>query len=396
MPSNKSTTGLNTMGKVSLLWSPVLSGYTSIGILPVLPQIQAHYSDVPNSATIVRLLITIIGVAMVFGAPIAGFCANRFGWRRMLLGGSIAYGLIGVAGAFVDSLWLLLLTRLLLGLATAVVGTLMMTIATTAMAGDERNKWLGYVMVAGMVSSLILIPLSGILGSVSWRVPFLVYGMGFVMAVLVAVGVPDQETDTSDTSGLEGAGPETRAGFPFIIIGVALTTGILCGAQSVYLPFHIANLGVRDPTTVSLSMLPGAAIGALFSMLYGRIRRKLSIPATFMLAFAAAGMGQSVIGTAGGVTGVIIGGIISGMGIGLMTPNLYAFTAVIGTTAERARNMGLTRGGFFAGPLLAQAALEPIAAIAKAGGAILALGALGIVSALVFSRLKSEKVAIET
>jgi MFS family permease len=376
---------INVAGKAALLAAPGLSTLALAGLIPVLPQIQAHFAGEPNSALLTRLLITSVGVSMIFGAPVAGLLANRLGWRRMLTASLILYAIAGMAGAVIDDLWALLASRLLLGLTSAIEGTLVIVYAVTALEGERRNRWLGYITVAGILAGLVLVPLSGFLGSVSWRLPFLLHALAIPVLLVVLAGVPELRQPAA-----AGPKPARQGGrFPFVIVPLSLLCSILGSTSGLYTPFHLRDLGVSSPAVVSLAMLPASLVGAVLSIAFGLISKALSIRMIFAAAFLAASIGQLVIGMGATLATVVAGNVVLGLGIGLISPNLLAFAALLGRGAERARNIGLARAGLFAGPLVAQLALEPVVKLSDASGALIALGVLGLLTAAAVTRLAS-------
>jgi hypothetical protein len=74
---------------------------------------------------------------------------------------------------------------------------------------------------------------------------------------------------------------------------------------------------------------------------------------------------------------VVTGLILLSLGGGLVVPNLFAVAASIGSEMDRSRLFELTKGAYFAGPLLSQLALEPIAKLGAPVAPISALGLMG-------------------
>ncbi|TZG28629.1 MFS transporter [Sphingomonas montanisoli] len=380
---------LGLAARISILLAPVLSAYAVAGLTPILPKVGAHFAATPGVGWLTRLMVTSIGIAMLF-APFTGILARKLGWRRALILGLIGYAAFGVAGGMIDNLWLIVATRFGLGLSTAIIATLLVSLIAVEMEGDQRNRWLGYVMVTGTLGALVLVPISGFLGKIDWRLPFGVHAIALVVVVLVASGIPHSV----------GAPPQhspksvDRAAFPWGIVILGLATGALVSTQTLYTPFHLADIGVHDPGIVGLTMLPGALVGAVVSIFYGRWRRSVSLNATFIICFAVMAAGLLLVGFAATLPILLAGQAVIGLGLGFVTPNLYAFAALVGRDIDKTRNMGLARGAYFAAPFLAQFALEPIAGLANAGMALAALGIFGLVAALVVRAMMPRALAV--
>jgi MFS family permease len=378
---------LGIAGKAAILFSTLLTVYAVIGLLPVLPAIMAHFADTPGVATLVRLLMTSVGFTMIFGAPAAGLVAERFGVRRVLVVALCVYAIVGTLGGLIDNLWLLLASRIVLGFAAAASGTLLVTLATTSFEGAQRDKWLGWVTTSGTLGSIVLLPASGFLGQIDWRMPFLLYLIALPLLVLVLFGVPNAAAAPPAVKpGGIGAGDRPgKFGFPYALAITGLFTGIVIGTSPSFLAFHLANIGVTDAATVSLALLPATISSSIVGGFFGVIRKRLSMSATFCVGFVLTGIGLAMIGIATGLEAVIVGQTIAGCGIGLLGPNLYGLAAITGQPEHRARNVGIAKGGYMGGPFFGQLSVEPIAQMTSAGGAIVALGLIGLIVGTVFT-----------
>ena len=380
---------LGIAARIAILLSPVLSAYAVAGLTPILPKIGAHFADTPGVGWLTRLMVTSIGIAMLF-APFTGIVARKLGWRRALILGLIGYAGFGVAGGVIDNLWLIVATRFGLGLSTAIIATLLVSLIATEMEGDQRNRWLGYILLTGTLGALVLVPMAGFLGKIDWRLPFAVHAIALVVVMLVAVGVP-HSMGAAPQHGAKLAG---GGGFPSAIVTLGLVTGALVSTQSLYTPFHLADIGIHDPSVVGLAMLPAALGGAIVSLLYARWRRTVSLGLTFIVAFVVMATGLAITGFSTSLPVLLAGQAVAGLGLGLGSPNLYAFAAMVGRDIDKTRNMGLARGDYFAAPFVAQFALEPIEGMASAGMALAALGAFGVLAALFVRTLLPRSIAV--
>src|ERR671917_2589311 len=87
--------------------------------LPALPQLAAELEATPSAA---QLTITACLVGLAVGQVVAGPLSDRFGRKRPLMIGLVAYALASLACAFAWSVTVLLILRLVQGLAGAAGG----------------------------------------------------------------------------------------------------------------------------------------------------------------------------------------------------------------------------------------------------------------------------------
>jgi predicted MFS family arabinose efflux permease len=375
--------GLNRFGKACILTYPVLSTFAVVALIPILPKIATHFAETPNAEALVRSLVTIGGLALAISAPLMGAIANRLGWRRILVSSCILFGIAGAAGGLTDNLYLLILSRALVGVAAAAFSTLLLALLTMRYDGGPRNQWLGRVNFLGRLSALLLIPLAGILGEADWRTPIYWHAVGVLLVLPILAGIPEPTVQSASEAGEAG-------GIPWGLVGVGIVLGIVAGAPRLFIPFHLVNNGVTTPTMISLAMVAGAGSGAIVSFFYEQVRRKLSTRLTFILGFLFMGLGLGVVGMTHTFAANALGMLISGIGSGMAVPNLFAFAATGSGDRDRARDIGLAHGAFLAAPMLAQFGLEPLSKAAGPTAAVVALAVLALVAAAGFRLLRQD------
>jgi len=127
-----------------------------------------------------------VGLAgMAVGAPLAGYCGDRFGRRTALLGCVITFGLATVGTALVQGLPGLTLLRFVTGMGTG--GALPNASALTAEFAPLRRRAMAVKL------TLVCFPLGGMLGGLlaAWVLPRFgwrgLYAMGGVLPLLLAL-----------------------------------------------------------------------------------------------------------------------------------------------------------------------------------------------------------------
>jgi predicted MFS family arabinose efflux permease len=375
--STSRTGSPSTFDGIVILLATILPALVFVGLSPILPQIEAHFSGEPGARVITRLLVSVVGPTVIVGAPVAGLLAERFGARRVIIWAALIFGSAGCLAAVLDNLYTMLASRIILGLALAATSTLSTVILTKIYTGEARNRWLGYYGTTGGVATLLLIPFCGYLGGFGWRLVFLSHALAFPLALLFILRLPRDHVRPRPALPGELSGGRGRPPTPWILIALGLACGALSGSPNLYMPFYLASLGVSDPSTMGLLLLPVALAGTLSALGFGRLRRRLSAWEAFVLILTLMTAGLTMISMANNVTVVVTGLTLLGLGGGLVVPNLFAVAASIGSEMDRSRLFGLTKGAYFAGPLLSQLALEPIAKLGTPVAPISALGLMG-------------------
>jgi len=382
--SDSGTVSLTYPGRAAVLLAGILSSYAQSGLGPVLPAIEEHFHDVPNAGFITRLLVSIIGTMIMLGSPFVGALADRIGYRRVFLAGFLIYGIFGTAGLFIDNLYLLLASRVMVGLGVTAVGAVMLALVVTHTAGAARNRYLGYVNTVGVICTLLLVPLAGFLGHYGWEWPFLIHAIAFPLFFLAFFGLaPDAPVAAAENR----VAVDQSSSFSVLWrpLAITLATGVLMTGQLLYAPFHMRDIGIGDPRYISSGILAVLLGTGATGFMYGSIRTKISINMAFVVGFALICAGLVVCTFAGGFVQMMIGLGLAGVGCGVLSPNVYAVAASVATESNRARVMGLTKGALFTGPLVGQLVLEPVMRGSNAGMALLTLA--GFALALMLMKL---------
>ena len=360
-------------GRAALVTTPVLSGIAIGGLPAIVPQLSEHFATTPGAETMVRALLTSVGAAMIIGAPAAGFLSERFGERRVLMMALATFAVAGTAGGLANDLWVLLITRILVGIAIGASGVVALTLLTASVPNEQRDRWIGYMVVVGSLGSVVLIPLAGLLGSVNWRLAFLLHLLAVPLLMMILMFT--RQPQLGPVAAVAAA-PHKR--FPWALVLLGLGCGATTTTLSVYLPFHLKAIGVTSPSQVAAPLTAAILSGAFVAFGFGALRRHLSAITLLVLAFLFTSVGILILGLGGTYPMAIAGMFVGGFGLGLTTPTLFSIAAS-GDATHRSRRVGLARAGYFGAPLLAQLPLEPIAINHGAIGALYAIAAFAVV-----------------
>lgn len=146
---------------VVLLMAAMLTTMANATISPALPGLERLFAQGPDAALLTRLLVTAPSLSVAVLAPVAGLAIDRIGRRRPLLIGIVLFVIAGCAGLVLPSLPTILASRLVLGIAVALIMTAQTALVADYFSGADRTALMGLQISARNFGGLIFITMAG-------------------------------------------------------------------------------------------------------------------------------------------------------------------------------------------------------------------------------------------
>jgi len=125
-----------------------------VGLLMIIPLMPFYARDMGGGGLVVAILMSAFTAAQLLSAPVWGRFSDRYGRRPALLVGLTAACIAYVVFAFANSIWLLLLSRIVQGAGGGTVGVIQAYVADSV-EPDNRAKALGWLSAATNVGVAI-------------------------------------------------------------------------------------------------------------------------------------------------------------------------------------------------------------------------------------------------
>jgi MFS family permease len=351
-----------------------------------LPGLREHFSDIPHIDTLAGLIVTLPSLAIVLSAGFMGVLIDRWDRQKLLLVTAVLYAVGGTSGLWAESIWAMLIGRLALGLGVAGTMNLGMTWASDLWQGPERARFLGMQGAAISGAGIVFMLLGGALASLHWRGAFAVYILILPIAALAFLALgPHARSIAAERDQPKPARTSTDR-FPWAAYAFIAPLAFLFQAAfyitPTRLPFHLETLGVHSPLVVGALMAALVTVSAPVSLMYGRIRTRLSAMTVFGLSFVLIGLGFLSHAMATDWHGVLAGSLIAGLGMGISMPNYTTWFMARVPATMRGRASGLLTTAFFMGQFASPLVSAPLVAWFGLAGTFAAVGlalvALGV------------------
>ncbi|MFE1958246.1 MFS transporter [Streptomyces sp. NPDC059479] len=204
----------------------------------------------------------ISGYAVAYGGflLLGGRAADLFGRRRMFFWATAVFAVVSLAGGLVSDGSLLIITRVIKGVAAAFIAPAALSIITTTFPeGPERNRAMSMFGLTGASGYAAGLVFSGLLTSLNWRLTFFV---PFIVAALVLLTVRSvvaaDEQRTGERPGFDAFGALTATGGVLLLVfaltrapevGWGSSVTVVCLVTSVLLliAFVVIQNRRKDP-----------------------------------------------------------------------------------------------------------------------------------------------------
>jgi MFS family permease len=274
-----------------------------------------------------------LGVGLVLGAfsvtalvlrPVVGRLADRLGRRPLLLAGALGFAVMVAAHLAVHRLWLLVVVRVLLGVAEAlyfVAGFAVLADLAPAGRAGEALSWNSVAVYAGIAVG----PSVGQF-LMSWHGFTAAWVGGALLALLAAVLI--LRIPETGRSASEGSDPVALIHRGVLRPGLALCAGV--GAAAGFLALvglRAVEIGLSVWSAVPM-VYGGVVVGCRLA--FARLLDRLPPLRLAGASLAACTIGLVILAGAPGVPGLFGGAAVLAVGVSFLTPAIFSavFAAV--------------------------------------------------------------------
>jgi len=343
--------------KLTLLLVSSLTIMSVITISPALPQMTAAFSDVKNSAFLVKLVLTIPALMIALFSPVTGRLIDRYGRLKILWFALILYAIAGSAGYYLNDLYQILISRAVLGISVGMSMTIVITLIADYFEGIERQKFVGLQIAFMSLGGIIFISLGGILSDYGWEYPFLIYLFSLLVLPLSILFL--KEPAIAEKA--DKITPQVKApGIIWMLFVNIMIMWIIFFLIPVQIPFHLKALGVEKNSLIGAAIATSTLLSAVSSFLYSRIRGKLSFLSIFSFGYLLMAIGFFCISLSESYLLDVVAMMLAGFGMGMMIPNTNMWVMKIAPPQIRGKEIGKLTTFWFLGQFLSPIVIFPV------------------------------------
>ncbi len=291
-----------TVGRALAAVLALLTIFGPISMDLYLPVLPALTRELGSATSVAQLTITACLLGLALGQVVAGPLSDRFGRRRPLLVGVVAYIATSIGCAASPTVEVLVGARFIQGLAGAVGIVIAQAAGRDIYSGGRLARYYGRLTVLGGLAAIVGPVAGGQLATVTdWRGMFLL--LGAVGAVILAAALAVFRETLAPDRRIAGGLAQTFSGFGGLLrapifLGAVLITGFVYAALFAYLSgatFVLQGIYGLSPQAYSFAFGLNSLGFMVFGFVAGRSTERWSDTGTLAI-----GLIMCVVG-AGGV-----------------------------------------------------------------------------------------------
>lgn len=362
---------------VAILSMSLLTVMAGAAVAPALGVIRQHFAAY-NSLT-VQFIVSLPALFIILTNLLFPFLCRRIKSRTMAICGLLLYVISGVGAYWIDNMALLLVFRALLGVSVGIIMPLSTGLLAYYFPPERQAQLMGLAAAMNQMGGIVATLLAGFLASISWNSAFLVYLLGLIALVLVAISLPNDYLSANSAKAKDNTIFHTlRQYHPYI--------GAMCLVMISFFIFPtnfaiIAQSNPRLSTTGITLLMVGLdvvafVIGLTFSTIMSRWKNftKYLAPLGFLIGYVAFSMGNEL-------SWLFVGCLFIGIANGIGVPYINTVASIKGGRQAGTTVMPLISAALYAGQFLSPLIVNPCSQLFSG---ITAPYQIGILLAIIF------------
>lgn len=176
---------LKQQGAVLILMLNLFLVFTGVGLaIPIMPKFM---EELGITGSAVGLLVAAFSMTQFIFSPLAGRLADSYGRKRMIVFGMIIFAFTEWLFGIAESTTLLFVSRLLGGIAAALIMPAVLAYAADVTSEEERATGMGYITAAITTGFIIGPGIGGYAAEFGVRVPFFAAAVAGLVATCVTL-----------------------------------------------------------------------------------------------------------------------------------------------------------------------------------------------------------------
>ncbi len=349
---------------------------------PVLPAISSHFGV--GSAP-VKLVITVYAAATAISFPFMGFFTDRYGRKKVLIPSFILNGTAGIICALAPNLPILLVARAIQGIGIAGMAPMALILIGDLYDGPGRAEAMGGLSSIRASGGVIAPLIGGILATLSWNYPFIVYTASFPLALAFWLWFPFPDKSVSISIGeyLEPMKEALKNPRVEAVLILSFQSFFLVYTMVAFIPERlVADFGMSNALAGAFQAISAVATISI-AVHSGRLVERTQKSYLIGLGFLISGIGFLILPFRNILLWIALSLVVFGLGRGLLQPQINTLVTEVAPEGRLGGVASLNSIAKYGGQMAAPFALGMIKAFTSFQVVFLISGLIGIGTGIV-------------
>lgn len=324
-------------------------------VSPALGQIKVFYAEV--NPVLIQMILSTPPLFIMLTNLMFTKISKHFDSKSIAILGLVLYVIGGVCGGLFSNIYLLLMTRILVGIGTGLIMPLSTGLLAYYFSPEKQSTLMGYSSAMNNIGGIIAMSLSGFLSSLNWRYSFLVYFIGLLVIIFVVLFLPKSKIGSGEINinkkDLKRRGSLFIGMFLIQVIFYLYVTNFAVIASTE---------GLIPPSQIGLVMSAQTVGSLLLSLVFGKIIKSMGNKVK-LLGVLLFGTSYLLLAIGSSYVMNIVALFVNGSGFGILVP-YFNMSAVKNIDKEKSTGiMSVMSAAQYSGQFLSPLILSLIVSI---------------------------------
>lgn len=363
----------------TILSMSLLTVMAGAAIAPALGVIKAHFTSAPE--LLVQFIVSIPALFIIITNLFFLNISRHYGTRAIALFGLVLYVASGAGCFLANDIYVVLALRALLGVSVGLIMPLSTGLLAYYYPPEQQAHLMGLSAAMNQMGGVVATLLAGLLSAIGWRWAFLVYLLGLIAVIMVAVYLPDDHLGSANKRGIPFQ-PRQLLKFHPSVNGMLLLMMIffIYPTNFAITAEEQAGLSLTTTTLIMVGLdlvafFAGMAFGQLMNIF--REPMKYIAPVFFLIGYLSFAVAHSIMP-------LLIGAVFTGIANGVGVPYLNTIASIKGGRNSATTVMPLLSAALYMGQFLSPIIVTPLSRLLFGEQDVAGGYKLGIIICLIF------------
>ena len=363
----------------TILSMSLLTVMAGAAIAPALGVIKAHFTSAPE--LLVQFIVSIPALFIIITNLFFLNISRHYGTRAIALFGLVLYVASGAGCFLANDIYVVLTLRALLGVSVGLIMPLSTGLLAYYYPPEQQAHLMGLSAAMNQMGGVVATLLAGLLSAIGWRWAFLVYLLGLIAVIMVAVYLPDDHLGSANKRGIPFQ-PRQLLKFHPSVNGMLLLMMIFFIYPTNFAITAEEQTGLSLTTTTLImvgldlvAFFAGMAFGQLMNIF--REPMKYIAPVFFLIGYLFFAVAHSIMP-------LLIGAVFTGIANGVGVHYLNTIASIKGGRNSATTVMPLLSAALYMGQFLSPIIVTPLSRLLFGEQDVAGGYKLGIIICLIF------------